>query len=144
MSLLSFMGSVIQVAMSQEDQFSEADYMYPDYGSGDLSGNSTPNCTFSNASTNCTDLPANELCLNCTFNMNCMYGKNTTVECTVLGGVECMVSYLSLQRNGTVHVYALVQSSFLIHAHNVASLFKQPPSKMEKIVLFSSFEGATN
>lgn len=89
-SLLSVVVSVFQVAVSQEV---EEDYMYPDYGSGDMFDNNT-NCTASNASTSCTDLPANELCLKCSFDFNCAYGKNTTVQCTVVGDVECTVCRL--------------------------------------------------
>lgn len=85
------MASVVQIAVSQELDEYEGDYMYPEYGSGDLFANDTPNCTFSNISTNCSDLPANPQCLNCTFNFDCTYGNDTTVECTVQEDVECKV-----------------------------------------------------
>ncbi len=86
MSLLSIMASVIQVAVSQ-DLMEVGD----DYGSGGfLDDNAT--CTTVENNTNCTDIPADGLCLNCTFNFDCMYGSNTTAECRVPEDVECVVS----------------------------------------------------
>lgn len=34
-------------------------------------------------------------CLDCQFNYHCLYGKDTSVNCTVKEGVRCIVSYSS-------------------------------------------------
>ncbi len=87
MSLLSIMASVVQVAVSQDLM-----EVGEDYGSGGfLEVNATCNLNDIN-NTNCTDMPADGLCLNCTFSSDCMYGSNTTVECTVPDDVQCVVS----------------------------------------------------
>ena len=90
MSILSVLASVVKVAVSQDNMDDEIyDMMYEE-------DNMTNNCSLSmeNPNINCTNLPADGMCLNCAFDFDCNYGMNTTVSCMVPDDVECSVSHL--------------------------------------------------
>ena len=91
MSILSVLASVVKVAVSQDydnDMYDVAFSM--DEG---LDESNMSNCSISIPDMNCTDLPADGRCLNCTFEFDCTYGANTTVTCVVPDEVECLVSH---------------------------------------------------
>ena len=79
MSFVGILASVVQVSLSQSGM-----------GSGFDDMNETNLSCMASPDMNCSDLP--DTCLNCSFVFDCVYGENTTVNCTVLEEVECMVS----------------------------------------------------
>lgn len=79
MSLVGILASVVQVSLSQSGM-----------GSGFDDMNETNVSCIASPDMNCSDLP--DPCLNCSFTTECVYGDNTTVNCTVVDGVQCVVS----------------------------------------------------
>ena len=44
----------------------------------------------------CRDIPAG--CANCTFNSSCVYGGQTTINCTALDSIDCWVIAVNISR----------------------------------------------
>jgi len=60
-----------------------------------VSSNRMSRCSMGQGIDLCNDFPAD--CMKCKFNKTCVYGEQVMVECKIIDGVDCEVSYHWIQ-----------------------------------------------
>ncbi|XP_065056749.1 TM2 domain-containing protein 3-like [Rhopilema esculentum] len=83
------------------------------------------------ASANCYSLP--QSCANCTFNSSCVYGDETTINCTAMLSVDCK-GERSYAKNVTCqYCYQLPKEMYVCHATKTC---KVPTSPQQRMVVY--------